>query len=66
MEDEDDSVVIRDKRFSTRPMDIDEAILQLQMLDHDFFAFRNAATGKISVLYRRNEGGYGLLEPEEE
>ena len=66
VEDEDDSVVTRDKRFSTKPMEVEEAILQLQMVDHDFFAFQNAATGRINVLYRRKEGGYGLLEPEED
>ncbi len=66
VDDEGESEVTRDKRFSTKPMEVEEAILQLQMVDHDFFAFKNAATGRINVLYRRREGGYGLLEPEEE
>jgi len=63
-EDEAESAVIREKRFSMKPLDIDEAILQLQMLGHDFFAFRNVETGMINVIYTRKDGGYGLLEPD--
>jgi putative sigma-54 modulation protein len=62
-EGEEDGVV-RVKRFALKPMDVEEAILQLNLLGHDFFVFRNGTTGAVNVVYRRREGGYGLIEPE--
>jgi putative sigma-54 modulation protein len=56
--------IVRRKRFAVKPMSVDEAILQMELLDHQFFMFRNEETGDISVVYRRRGGGYGLLEPE--
>ena len=55
--------VVRTKRFVMKPMPIEEAILQLNLLGHDFFVFTNADTGEINVLYKRKDGNYGLIEP---
>ena len=57
--------LVRTKRFTVKPMTIDEAILQMNLLDHSFYVFRNVADDTISVVYRRNNGGYGLIETEE-
>lgn len=59
-----DYEVIKHKRFPMRPMDIEEAILQMNMLGHNFFMFTNAATGEINVVYKRAEGNYAVLEPD--
>jgi len=56
--------VVRTKRFRTRPMTVEEAIEQMEMLGHDFFAFYNVTDSSFSVVYRRRGGGYGLLQPE--
>ena len=53
------------KRFTVKPMTIDEAILQMNLLDHSFYVFRNVADDVISVVYRRNNGGYGIIETQE-
>lgn len=53
--------VIRTKHVNAKPMSVDEAILQMNLLDHDFFVYRNT-DGVISIVYRRKNGGYGLLE----
>lgn len=58
------SVVVRRKRIVLKPMSVDEASLQMELLTHDFFAFLNSETGQVSVLYQRREGDYGLLELE--
>lgn len=55
--------VVRVKRFPMKPMDIEEAIMQMNLLTHDFFMFINAETDDVNVLYRRKDGNYGLLEP---
>jgi len=55
--------IVRLKQFVMKPMTIDEAILQMELLGHDFFFFHHAATDKNSVLYRRNDGRLGLIEP---
>ena len=57
--------VVRSKRFPMKPMSVEEAAIQMEMLDHAFFLFHNAATGIYNVLYRRSDGDYGLIEPEE-
>lgn len=59
-----DYEVIKHKKFPMRPMDIEEAILQMNMLGHSFFMFTNAATGEINVVYKRAEGNYAVLEPD--
>ena len=53
--------VVRTKRVAVKPMSVDEAILQMNLLDHDFFVYRNT-DNVISIVYRRKNGGYGLLE----
>ena len=57
--------VVRRKHFYVKPMAVEEAILQMNMLGHQFFMFRSEETGEISVVYRRKDGAYGLLEPSE-
>lgn len=56
--------VVRTKRFAIKPLDIDEATLQMQLLGHDFFVFMNADSGEVNVLYRRKDGQIGLIEPQ--
>ena len=56
--------VVRTKRFSVKPMDVDDAITQMELLGHSFFLFMNAENNTMNVLYRRNDGSYGLLVPE--
>ena len=56
--------IIRRKRFQLKPMSSEEALLQLELLHHDFFVFTNVETEHVNVLYRRSEGGFGLIEPE--
>ncbi|MCY0870254.1 MAG: ribosome-associated translation inhibitor RaiA [Firmicutes bacterium] len=54
--------VVRVKQLSVKPMDLEEAIMQMDLLGHDFFVFANADTEETSVLYRRRDGNYGLIE----
>lgn len=56
--------VVRVKRFAFKPMSVEEAILQMDLLGHDFFVFTNAETDRVSIVYRRRDGNYGLIEPE--
>jgi len=63
-EPEAEPEIVRVKKFQTRPMDVDEAIEQMELLGHDFFAFYDAATAAFCVVYKRRDGGYGLLQPE--
>ncbi len=58
--------VVRTKRFIVKPMDIEEAKMQMELLGHQFFVFRNAKSHEINVLYKRNDGDLGLIEPDEE
>jgi putative sigma-54 modulation protein len=55
--------VVKHKQFVLRPMSTDEAILQMNMLGHTFFMFKNAETGETNVVYRRKDGDYAVLEP---
>lgn len=62
--EEDDIQIVRTKRFNLKPMDVTEAILQMDMLGHNFFVFLDAETSNTNVVYRRKDGKYGLIEPE--
>lgn len=62
IEDDEEFEVVRTKRFTFKPMDIDEAILQMNMIGHNFFVFANADNNEVNVVYRRNDGKYGLIE----
>jgi putative sigma-54 modulation protein len=55
--------VIKTKRFAVKPMSVEEAVMQLELIGHDFFVFRNATTEEVNVLYRRTDGNFGLIEP---
>lgn len=62
---EDDSIkIIRTKRFAIKPMDSEEACIQMELLGHDFFVYRNADTDEVNVVYKRKGNTYGLIEPE--
>jgi putative sigma-54 modulation protein len=56
--------LVRVKRFNIKPMPVEEAILQMNLLGHDFYVFTNAETERVGVVYRRKDGNYGLIEPE--
>jgi putative sigma-54 modulation protein len=56
--------IVRTKRFDLKPMTVAEATLQMELLGHAFFVFRNSTTNDVSVIYRRRDRGYGLIEPE--
>ena len=56
--------LVRVKRFAVKPMSVEDAITQMELLGHDFFLFLNEANSELNVLYRRVDGSYGLLQPE--
>ncbi|MEH7254788.1 ribosome-associated translation inhibitor RaiA [Neobacillus niacini] len=60
--DEDDLELVRTKRFDLKPMDSEEAILQMNLLGHSFYVFNNADTNRTNVVYKRKDGRYGLIE----
>ncbi len=62
-EEEYEPEIVRVKRFEMKPMMPEDAALQMEALGHTFFVFRNAESGEISVIYRRHDGNYGLIEP---
>ncbi len=62
MDEDSEYPVVRIKRFDMKPMHLSEAILQMDMLGHDFFVFANAETQVTNVVYRRHDGQYGLIE----
>jgi putative sigma-54 modulation protein len=62
-EEEIEARIVRTKQFQMKPMGAEEAVLQMELLDHDFFVFTSADTGDINVVYRRRDGNYGLIEP---
>ena len=64
-EENDKPNIVRTKRFSVKPMNSEEAILQMELLGHNFFVFRDGETDQIGVIYKRKDGDYGLIEPQE-
>lgn len=62
-EEDDEFELVRTKRFTLKPMDVEEAILQMNMVGHNFFVFSNMDTSKVNVVYKRDDGRYGLIEP---
>ncbi len=56
--------VVKKKRFSLKPMDVEEAIMQMELLGHDFFVFTNVTSDEVNVVYKRREGNYGIIEPD--
>ncbi len=56
--------LVRVKRFAMKPMTVEDAIMEMELLDHDFFLFHNTETNKYSVVYRRADGDYGMIEPD--
>ncbi len=63
-DDEDEIRIIRSKRFGVKPMYPEDACVQMELLGHDFFVFRNAQTDEVNVVYKRRGNTYGLIEPE--
>ena len=62
--EEDAPRIVRRKTFPVRPMSVDDAVIQMELLGHSFFAFVNVETERTNILYQRKDGGLGLLEPE--
>ncbi|WP_425806016.1 ribosome hibernation-promoting factor, HPF/YfiA family [Desulfitobacterium sp. Sab5] len=62
--DDDEEKVVRNKKFTLKPMSVDEAIMQMNLVGHNFFVFTNSDGHTVNVVYRRHNGDYGLLEPE--
>ncbi len=64
MVEETENQIVRSKQFAIKPMSPEEAVLQLELVGHDFFVFQNAESDDVNVVYRRKGGGYGLIEPQ--
>jgi putative sigma-54 modulation protein len=62
--DEAEPVIVKTKQFAVKPMTPEEAVLQLELVGHDFFVFRNADSNEVNVVYRRHDRNYGLIEPQ--
>lgn len=62
-ESEKEPRIIKVKRFDIKPMSPEEAAMQMELLDKSFFVFENERTGQLNVIYKRNDGNYGLIEP---
>ncbi len=63
VEEQAEFEVVKHKRFILKPMTVDEAILQMNMVGHTFFMFKNSENGEINVVYKRDDGNYAVLEP---
>lgn len=59
---EEEAVVVKTKKFDLKPMSVDEAIMQMELVEHEFFVFLNAENNSVNVVYKRNDGNYGVLE----
>ena len=56
--------IVKTKRFAIKPMSDEEAVLQMELLGHNFFMYESAESGDVNVIYKRKDGNYGLIEPE--
>ncbi len=63
-EEEEQGQLVRVKKFGVKPMNSEEAILQMDLLGHNFFVYQDADSNKVNVIYKRKDGDYGLLEPD--
>ncbi len=63
---EDEDALVREKYIELRPMTEEEALVQTDLLGHDFYVFQNSATGLVNVIYHRKNGGYGIIKPKSE
>lgn len=61
--EEEEAKVVRTKKFAVKPMSVEEATMQMELLGHDFFVFLNAETEDVNVVYTRKDGNFGLIEP---
>lgn len=59
-----EELVVKTKRFAVKPVNVEEAIMQMNLINHDFYVFMNSETEQVNVVYRRKDGHYGLIEPE--
>lgn len=69
LQEEDDSVeskIVKTKRFPVKPMSAEEAVLQMELIGHNFFVYTNSETEDVNVVYKRKDGNYGLIEPDYE
>ena len=64
LDDEEEDVLVKTKTITPKPMDMEEAIMQMELIGHSFFVYRDTETDAISLVYRRNDGDYGLIETE--
>ena len=64
VEEENVDKIVKRKKVEVKPMSEEEAILQMELLEHQFYIFKDAETNKVSVVYKRNEGNYGIIESE--
>lgn len=62
--DEKEGEIVKIKRFNIKPMTPEEAMLQMELVEHNFFVYRDADSNNVNVIYKRNDGNYGLLEPD--
>ena len=61
-ENEPEETVVKRKKIEMKPMSEEEAILQMNLIGHEFFVFKDADTGEVCILYKRKDGGYGMIE----
>ena len=64
LEEEEEDVLVKTKTITPKPMDMEEAIMQMELIGHSFFVYRDTETDAISIVYRRSDGDYGLIETE--
>ena len=64
LEEDDQGEIVKVKKFNINPMSTEEAILQMELVEHNFFVFKDSDTDNVNVIYKRKDGNYGLLEPD--